>query len=82
MSLTYLFSFIDKVALSEASIFGIQDDDVSHLRSVLTISIVTSEHRIWLDRIIAGSIQSFTSVTWLPNTQVPSQCKNFPSEGI
>jgi MFS family permease len=29
MTLTYIFSFIDKVALSEASIFGIRKDDVS-----------------------------------------------------
>jgi ACS family allantoate permease-like MFS transporter len=29
MTLTYIFSFIDKVALSEASIFGIRTDDVS-----------------------------------------------------
>ena len=29
MVITYLLSFMDKVALSEASIFGIREDDVS-----------------------------------------------------
>ena len=30
MCISYLLSFIDKVALSNASILGIQEDDVSH----------------------------------------------------
>jgi hypothetical protein len=31
MTMTYVLSFIDKVALSEASIYGIIDDDVRDL---------------------------------------------------
>jgi hypothetical protein len=32
MSITYIFACIDKVAFSEASIFGIKKDDVSPVR--------------------------------------------------
>ena len=72
MTISYIVSFIDKVALSEASIFGIRTDDVGGPIFYIFQPRADNYYRTSAVKTTAGSTPSSTSVTCLPNTPAPS----------